>query len=249
VKEAQFSSQTGTSRRIFLGGTGGALLASAAISRPAVNLERITQELANALAPGNVSVWQQWTHPQFVVTDENGVRTERQQFLSEMRPLPPGTSGSIKVTDFKVTQTSGVQVTTYVLDELEHYHGEDLQARYRQTDTWVPSASGWRLLASQIIALRTDPPAVELPATLWSEYSGRYGLPDGLELEITTAGSSAALRKSTGTPRPLKAELKDLLFVPADPRIRYIVQRDGSEQVVALIQRRESWDIVWRRQS
>lgn len=237
----------GATRRRFMLGAGVTLAASATIAGAPEDLERITQALADALAPGNADFWAAWTHPDFVVTDENGARIERKEFLAEMRPLPPGTSGTIRVADFNSKRVRETRVTTYVLEELEHYHGEDLHARYRQTDTWVATRVGWRLFASQIIALRTDPPAMKLPAKLWTEYAGRYRLPDGLELELLWDGSSAALRKSGGSPRPLKAELPDLLFVPGDPRIRYLADRGTDGRVVRLVQRRESWDIVWKR--
>jgi hypothetical protein len=139
-------------------------------------------------------------------------------------------------------------VTTYVLDESEHFHGEDLRTSYRQTDTWVRTAPGWRLLASQIIALRTDPPAVELPVKLWAEYAGRYRLPDGLSLELAWDGQSATLRRGSGAARPLKAELAEILFIPGDPRIRYLIQRGTGGSVIRLIQRRESWDLLWDRE-
>ena len=237
----------GATRRRFMLGAGVTFAAGAAIARAPVDLERITQALADALAPGNAGLWAHWTHPDFVVTDENGARIERKQFLAEMRPLPPGASGTIRVAEFKSRRVRETWVTTYVLEELEHYHGEDLHARYRRTDTWVSTRAGWRLFASQIIALRTDPPPIDLPAKLWTEYAGRYRLPDGLELELLWDGSSAALRKSGGSPRPLKAELTDLLFVPGDPRMRYLAGRATDGRVVRLIQRRESWDIVWTR--
>jgi hypothetical protein len=241
-------------RRRFMASAVGVFAASAGIANEALaqapgDLEHITQALADALAPGRADVWEHWTHPDFVLTDENGTRLERKQFLSGMRPLPPGASGTIKIVDFAVRGVGDTQVTTYVQDEFERIHGEDLHARYRQTDTWMRTALGWRLLASQIIALRTDPPAVELPANLWEEYVGHYRLPDGLTLEISWDGKSASIRKGPAGAHPLKAELADLLFIPGDPRIRYLIQRGIDGRVSGLIQRRESWDIVWERLS
>jgi len=247
TNDVDATSPRGSTRRTFMVGAGGAVLASNAMARTSDDLERITQELADALAPGKKDVWAHWTHPDFVLTDENGVRIERNRFLAEMSPLPPGASGTIKVVDFSARRVGDTQVTTYALDESEHFHGEDLHAAYRQTDTWVYIAPAWRLLAAQIIALRTDPPAVELPAKLWDEYSGHYRLPDGLSLEIGWDGKSASIRKGSGVSHPLKAELADILFVPGEPRVRYLVQRGPDGRVIRLIQRRESWDLVWGR--
>jgi hypothetical protein len=35
--------------------------------------------------------------------------------------------------------------------------------------------------------------------------------------------------------------------VPGKPRYRYLIRRDASGKVNALIQRREAWDLVWER--
>jgi hypothetical protein len=238
---------TAATRRSVILGAGGTLFAGAAVAQPPTNLQQITQQLADALAPGKADIWAHWTHPEFVLTDENGSRIERKQFLSDMRPLPSGASGTIRIVDFTVRRAGPTQVSTYVADELEQFHGESLHASYRQTDTWVSTPSGWRLLASQVIALRNDPPAVELPAKLWEEYAGRYQLADGLSLAIVWDEKSATIRKATGVPAPLKAELTDLLFIPSQPRIRYLMERTPDGHVARLRQRRESWDLVWQR--
>jgi len=247
MKKADTSGSPAATRRLFILGAGGAVLASTAVARGPESLKHVTQTLADALAPGERDVWAHWTHRDYILTDENGSRIERKKFLSDMGPLPPGASGTIKVMDFVVRRVGDTQVTTYVLDEFEHFHGEELHAQYRQTDTWVRTASGWRLLASQIIALRTDPPAVDLPAKLWKEYAGSYTLPDGLNLEINWDGKAATMRKGSGAVHPLKSELTDLLFAPGDLRIRYLIQRGPDGRVTGLIQRRESWDLVWTR--
>jgi hypothetical protein len=38
-----------------------------------------------------------------------------------------------------------------------------------------------------------------------------------------------------------------VFFIAGDPRIRKIFQRDVSGQVVGFVERRESWDIVWKK--
>ena len=38
--------------------------------------------------------------------------------------------------------------------------GAKIHARYRMGDTWVRREGAWKLLSSQVLALRTDPPAV-----------------------------------------------------------------------------------------
>jgi hypothetical protein len=84
---------------------------------------------------------------------------------------------------------------------------------------------------------------------VWDAYIGRYRLPGGLALEIARDGGALFMHKTGGSARPLKAELADVLFVPGDPRIRYLVKRGADKRVEQLIQRRESWDLAWDRVS
>jgi hypothetical protein len=43
-------------------------------------------------------------------------------------------------------------------------------------------------------------------------------------------------------------EATDVLFVPGRPRYRYIFLRDAAGKITGLAQRREAWDLVWKRE-
>jgi hypothetical protein len=47
----------------------------------------------------------------------------------------------------------------------------------------------------------------------------------------------------------LKVELPDVLFVPGQPRLRKIFKRDPAGHITGFVERRETWDISWRRVS
>jgi hypothetical protein len=38
-----------------------------------------------------------------------------------------------------------------------------------------------------------------------------------------------------------------VFFVPGEPRLRYLFQRDAAGRITGFLQRRESWDLVWKR--
>ncbi len=44
-------------------------------------------------------------------------------------------------------------------------------------------------------------------------------------------------------------EAPDVLFVPGRPRYRYILLRDAAGKITGLAQRREAWDLIWKRES
>ena len=40
-----------------------------------------------------------------------------------------------------------------------------------------------------------------------------------------------------------------MLFVPGRPRYRYVLLRDAAGRITGMAQRREAWDLVWKRES
>jgi len=51
-----------------------------------------------------------------------------------------------------------------------------------------------------------------------------------------------------GRPRKaLRLESPDVFFVPGEPRTRRIFQRDAAGRVTGFLERRESWDLPWKR--
>lgn len=205
-----------------------------------------TGQLLDAITRGDPSVWEQALDASARVIDENGEVLDRKAMVASVRPLPPGISGAIRPVDFQATVVGDVATTTYVADEAETFHGAQIHARYRMGDTWVRRGGTWRLLSSQVLALRNDPPAVPTTAEQRKAYCGRYALGDlTYVVRCETDGLTGG---SPGKPsKPLRFETPDVLFVPGEPRLRYLFQRDASGRVTGFLQRRESWDLAWKR--
>ena len=211
-------------------------------------LQRQSQELVDAIATGSLAVWDKYLDPQVVYVDESGAVSGKKQMLDQIKPLPDGVSGTIKVTDFQVEAHADVAVATYVNDEHEDYHGHKLHCQYRTTDTWKKTPEGWRLIGSQVLALRTDPPAVALPAATLDSYCGSYALTPAIVYEIRRKGVALEGQQAGRKPEELRAEAPDVLFVPGRPRYRYVILRDAAGKITGLAQRREAWDLVWKRE-
>jgi ketosteroid isomerase-like protein len=210
-------------------------------------LRRQTQELVDAIGAGDASVWERYLDPDVRCVDESGEVMTKAKMIADLRPLPQGVSGSIRVTGFDAVVHAGVAVATYVDDENEDFHGNKVHCPYRTTDTWRRTPDGWRLIASQVLALRTDPPAVPLPATLRREYCGRYALTPSITYEIRCDGDALEGQQTGRKPETLRAEAPDMLFVPGRPRYRKVFLRDADGRITAFAERREAWDIVWTR--
>ncbi|MFL6263424.1 MAG: DUF4440 domain-containing protein [Thermoanaerobaculia bacterium] len=213
----------------------------------AAMLQRQTQELMDAITYGKAEVWERYLDPKAIYTTEDGTLQTKAQMVEGTKPLPEGVSGTIKVTDFKATVHGQVAITNYVSDEHETYHGHELHCQYRSTDTWMKTPAGWRLVASQVLALRTDPPAVPFTSRQMDEYVGRYSLTPTITYEIRRQGDGLEGQQTGRKAEPLKLEAPDVLFVLGKTRYRKIFQRDADGRVIGFAERREAWDLDWKR--
>jgi len=210
-------------------------------------LQRQTQELFDAIPPGTKAVWERYLGPQATYTTEDGTVQTREEMVDQLQPMAAGVSGNIKILDFKVTGHDAVAITTYISDEHENYHGHELHCQYRTTDTWLKTAGGWKLIGGQILALRTDPPAVPLTPKQREEYSGRYSLTPEISYEISAKGEGLEGQRNGRKAEDLRAEAPDVLFTPGSPRYRKVFLRAADGHITGFAERREAWDIVWTR--
>lgn len=210
-------------------------------------LRRQTQELFDAIPVGAASVWEHYLDANARYTDESGTVFNKAQMVEQTKPMPEGVSGRIALVDFRVALHESVAVATYLIDENEDFHGHKLHCKYRTTDTWLKTPKGWRLIASQVLAVRTDPPSVPLTSLLREEYCGRYALTPAITYEIRCGGDALEGQQTGRKPEPLKAEAPDVLFVPGKPRYRKIFQRGPEGRITGFAERREAWDLVWSR--
>ena len=206
-----------------------------------------TQQLMDAVTAGDAKVWERYLDDAAVVTSEDGVVHTKAEMVKDTRPLAEGVSGSIAVIDFRATQHKNVAITNWVADEHENYHGHALHCRYRSTDTWLRTAGGWRLIASQVYAERGDPPSVAMTDAQANAYIGRYELTPSIAYEIRRNGKQLEGRRGTGAWESILAEGPDILFVPGKPRYRKVFLRDDAGKITGFADRREEWDLVWKR--
>jgi uncharacterized protein DUF4440 len=220
---------------------------AAAAEKTAEVLRRQTQELFDAVSAGKAAVWEKYLDANVRYVDESGAVMTKKEMVEGIRPLPEGVSGTIEVTGFDVALHGSVAVATHVEDEHENYHGAKLHCQYRTTDTWLKTSTGWRLVAAQVLALRTDPPSVPLAPALRNEYCGRYALSPEVTYEVRCQGDALEGQQAGRKPEEIRAEAPDVLFVPGKPRYRKVFLRGADGRVTGFAERREAWDIIWTR--
>jgi hypothetical protein len=210
-------------------------------------LRRQTQELLDAITTGSPAIWERYLDPTVIYTDEEGTVMSKAQLVGQIKPLPQGISGNIRVIEFKASVHESTAVTSHLDDEHETFHGHNLHCQYRTTDTWLKTPGGWRLISGQVLALRADPPAVQLNAQLKQEYAGRYPLSPEKTYEIRIKAGGLEGQETGRKAETLLAEVPDILFVPGKPRYRKVFLRGSDGRITGFAERREAWDIVWTR--
>jgi hypothetical protein len=210
-------------------------------------LKQMTQELLDAIAPGNTAPWLKYVDARFVHMDENGVVRNKDELVKELQPLPAGLAGRIEIDKFQATDHSNTAVTAYEIQEYLDYHGQQLRTRFRTVDTWLSTKDGWRLIAEHTAAVLKDPPAITLSPAELNEYAGVYELTPAIRTTIKSENDGLTSAREDRPVVKYSAEVRDVFFAAGQPRSRRIFTRDAAQKVVGFVDRREGEDIKWRR--
>lgn len=210
-------------------------------------LKAQTQEMLDAIAIGDARVWERYLDPRVTYLSESGEIETRASLLEQLKPLPAGITGHITLGRFDVKQFGDVAVVVHVDEESETYFGHELHAQYMTTATWRLGPDGWKLIATQVHASLLDPPAIALPADQLDDYVGTYRLTDAIDYTIRRDGDHLVGERTGRPPQALRVEVRDVLFVPGQPRSRKVFLRDPAGQIARFADRREARDIVWTR--
>jgi Domain of unknown function (DUF4440) len=223
------------------------LAAPAAKDTTVAWFQKTEQSLMDAVGTGDKKVWDEVMSPDCVVTTEDGEVFAKPQFLKDIRGLPPGLSGNIVVKDLTVQQVSDFAIVRYMADETETVFGQKLATRYRVTDTFRRSGSAWKMLASHITVVNSDPPAQDVSKDGWLGLAGDYQLKPGgwvMHVELRD-GQLYGGRDAT----------KLLPFIPLTPDAfalsgslgTWIFVKGKDGRVTHMLDYRKCEPIVWRR--
>lgn len=205
------------------------------------------QALLDAIAPGDKKVWEQALASDAVYVDESGTILDRAAFLEQLSPLPAGASGKLQLANYQARVMGDLATVIHLDDEQETFHGQKLTAQYLTTETWRRDSDDWKLYLIHTYAVLKDPPAITLPEKELRQYAGDYSAAPDLTYEIRWDGQRLVGGKKGSSMKPLAVEVRDVLFVPGQPRIRKIFERDAKGKITGFVDRRESWDLVWKK--
>jgi hypothetical protein len=227
-----------------------ALAATPALADDRALITQYEREMADAIAAGNVAVWDKYLDPDVIYAEEDDSFKGKAGMLKEIRPLPKGLSGEIKIVLLSYHQDGDTAVALFRQVETEHYYGQTIHANYLTNTTWKKRANGWKQIEGQVLAEKIDPPAIALSTKQLAQYAGTYKLKDSEAIySLAVVDGKLVGTRDKRKPATWNAEASDVFFIPGDNRIRQIFQRDASGHITGFVERRESWDIVWVKQA
>jgi hypothetical protein len=209
-------------------------------------LVRRSQELFDALVPGNQEPFKKYYADDAIFADEKGRTMDKAALVKDIAPLPQGYSGTIKIVKPQSRIGTDFAVLAYDLDETETIFGQELHARYHEIDTWAYRNGTWQIIASQAHRYYEDPATGTADPTQFDAYVGTYQLAPGVTMEITREGDRLFAQRSGRKREELFTEVHDLFFRKAVEG-RRLFRKDSSGKIDALIDRRNNEDIVWKK--
>src|SRR6266851_4734561 len=183
-------------------------------------LVRRTQELYEAVAPGNRAPWQKYFADDCIFSDEKGRTLDKPRLVADIAPLPLGYSGAIKIDKVQSRIIGDTAVLSYDANETETIFGQNLKARYHVTDTWLRRNGEWKII-------------------------GSYEVAPGQTRLVSAEGEKLFVERN-GKKEQLFPETSDLFF-RKDVEGRILFHYDANGKVDTLIDRRNNEDVIWRK--
>src|SRR6266513_1971651 len=240
-------------------------------------LVRRTQELYDAVVPGNQVPWKKYFANDCIFADEKGRTMDKRKLVADITPMPAGYSGAIKIEQLQSRIYDNVAILSYDANETETIFDQNVSARYHVTDTWLRRDGNWQIIASQSHRYYEDP-AMADPSQLRNNASaartfvGTYELAPGQTRTVTLENGASrderhgrksrevAVERSGELPRYTgklfieRNGKKEQLFPETSDLFfrkgvegRILFRYDAYGKIDALIDRRNNEDVVWRK--
>jgi hypothetical protein len=208
-------------------------------------LVRRTQELYDAIVPGNQAPWKKYFADDCIFSDEKGRTLDKAKLIADIAPMPAGYSGAIKIDNVQSRIIGDTGVLSYDANETETIFGQNLTARYHITDTWLRRTGEWKIIASQAHRYYEDPAIGKIDPKKFGDFIGIYELAPAQTRSVTAEGENLFVERK-GKKEQLFPETSDLFFRKGVEG-RILFRYDEHGKIDALVDRRNNEDVVWRK--
>jgi hypothetical protein len=210
-------------------------------------LKSITQELFDAVAPGNKTVWDRYLAESCLIRDENGGLSTKAEFLKQLNPLPEGYKGKIEVTEARVQDYGQVATITHLDTEELQLFGQKLITRFVGTDTYLRQNGKWQMIASQISVLPSELTPKTISLEKLKKVTGQYELTQEIVYNVTLDGGKLFGQRTGREKEELFPENETTFFRKGNPRGVKIFVKNEQGQVIKMLDRRDNNDLVWQK--
>jgi hypothetical protein len=209
-------------------------------------LVRRTQAMLDAVVPGDKKPWEENFADDAMYFDEKGRSMDKKALVADITPLPQGYSGTIKIVNAKSRILGTTAILSFDSDETETVFGQNMTARYHETDTWMYRNGKWQIVAGQVLRYYEDPALGTIDAAKVGDFVGNYQLVPGRQEKVVKDGNALFLEREGRPRQELKSEACDIFFRPGVEG-RIVFGRGADGKVDRLIDRRNNEDVVWKR--
>jgi hypothetical protein len=214
-------------------------------------LVRRTQELYDAIVPGNQAPWKKYFADDCLFADEKGRVLDKPKLIADITPVPAGYSGTIKIENAQSRIIGNTAILSYDADESETIFRQNLKARYHVTDTWLQRNGEWQIIASQAHRYYEDPAVGKADPKKFADYTATYELAPGQTRSVFAEGDKLFVERNgkkeqLNKKEQLFAETSEIFFRKGVEG-RILFRYDATGKVEALIDRRNNEDVIWRK--
>jgi hypothetical protein len=146
----------------------------AASDVPDAWFQTTTQALFDAVTAGDKAVWDRVLDADCMITTEDGEVQNRAKFLEELRPLPRGFSGQIKIRGLTVRRIASAALVHYWIDEVENIFDQQLHTTYVETDMYQRVGASWKIVAMHVTVVPRDLEPIDGSSSGWQSLLGDY---------------------------------------------------------------------------
>ncbi|HEX6731708.1 MAG TPA: hypothetical protein VF074_16905, partial [Pyrinomonadaceae bacterium] len=138
-------------------------------------------------------------------------------------------------------------VVRFVANEHEDVFGQQLRTKYRVTDTFRKSESGWKLIASHLSVAPSDPPAQDVSKDSWPGLVGIYKLmPNGWTFNVVLRNGELFGGRDLNKLRPLIPLAENVFVSSGVPGEKiFIMEKNGKAS--RLVDFRKFQPLIWKR--
>jgi Domain of unknown function (DUF4440) len=109
--------------------------------------------LWKAWETGNKSLAEPIYAKDFIDTDFEGTRRNREQVLEYLTPLPKGMTAQISLSDWHFIVKNNTVVVNYIGEDTRTKEGKTNIVKFRATDTFIKKYGHWQIIAGQQIMI------------------------------------------------------------------------------------------------